>query len=50
MGQRIVAFALVEFGRCLPAELRLLKPVQYVKGSFDAPCRPWASVSGPAAR
>jgi hypothetical protein len=39
-GQRIVALTFVEFRRCLPAKLRLFKPVQGVKGSFDAPDLP----------
>ena len=39
-GQCIVALALVEFGRCLPPKLRLFKPVQGVKCSFDAPDLP----------
>jgi len=32
-----VAFALVEFGRGLPPERRLLHPVHGVEGPFDAP-------------
>ncbi len=39
-GQRIVALALVEFGCCLAAKSRVFKPVQGVKGSFDAPDLP----------